>query len=52
MRNGNLLAGLPTGRAEEQIERLAGGSKVRIERIVVEGNANMTSTGFAHPVRN
>jgi len=40
MRRGNLLTGLPPRQAEEQVDRLIDGPKVRIERIVSTGQAS------------
>ena len=39
-RHGNLLTGLPSNQAEEQIERLIAGPNLRIERIVSTGQAS------------
>jgi hypothetical protein len=49
MRRGNLLSGLPSYQAEEQIERLIDGPKVRIERIVSTGQASPAASGTTSP---
>ena len=46
VRRGNLLNGLPSRQAEEQIERLIAGPDLRIERIVSTGQAS--PPGFWH----
>jgi cupin 2 domain-containing protein len=40
VRRGNLLTGLPVSQPEEQVERLAAGPNMHIERIVSTGQAS------------
>ena len=49
MRRGNLLSGLPSYQAEEQIERLIDGPKARIERIVSTGQASPAGFWYDQP---
>lgn len=46
---GNLLAGLASAQAEEQIERLVGGLNFRIERIVSTGQASPPGFWYDQP---
>ena len=46
---GNLLTGLPTRQAEEQIERLVGRPGFRIERIVSTGQASPAGFWYDQP---
>jgi cupin 2 domain-containing protein len=48
-KQGNLLAGLPSPRAEEQIDRLVDGAKMRIERIVSTGQASPPGFWYDQP---
>lgn len=48
---GNLLANLPTALAEEQIDLLAGGSRMRIERIVSTGHHSPVDFWYDQPQR-
>src|SRR5262245_45591609 len=47
--HGNLFAGLPDGGAEEQVDRLAEGAGVRIERIVSTGQASAPGFWYDQP---
>ncbi len=49
MQRGNLLTGLPSRPAEEQIERLVEGRNIRIERIVSTGQASPTGFWYDQP---
>jgi cupin 2 domain-containing protein len=49
MRRGNLLTGLPPGRAEERIESLVDAPNLRIERIVSTGQASPSSFWYDQP---
>jgi len=49
VRHGNLLAGLPTLQAEEQVERLIEGSNIRIERVVSTGQASPVGFWYDQP---
>ena len=46
---GNLLAGLPSRLAEEQVERLVGSPDFRIERIVSTGQASPPGFWYDQP---
>ncbi len=49
-RRGNLLAGLPLGLAEEQVDQLIDGhSRLRIERIVSTGHASAPGFWYDQP---
>jgi cupin 2 domain-containing protein len=48
-RHGNLLNGLPSKQAEEQIERLIAGPNLRIERIVSTGQASPPGFWYDQP---
>ncbi len=48
-KRGNLLIGLPSPQAEEQIERLIDGAKMRIERIVSTGQASLPGFWYDQP---
>ena len=47
--HGNLLAGLPSRLAEEQVERLVGSPDFRIERIVSTGQASPPGFWYDQP---
>jgi len=48
-RHGNLLSGLPSRQADEQIERLIAGPNLRIERIVSTGQASPPGFWYDQP---
>jgi cupin 2 domain-containing protein len=48
-KQGNLLTGLPSPQADEQIEQLIDGAKVRIERIVSTGQASPPGFWYDQP---
>ena len=49
MKRGNLLTGLPPRQAEEQVDLVAAGASVRIERIVSTGQASPPGFWYDQP---
>jgi cupin 2 domain-containing protein len=49
VRRGNLLTGLPPRQAEEQVDLVAAGASVRIERIVSTGQASPPGFWYDQP---